>query len=48
MREVLFRGKQVRVYIVSLANHLSVVVNGYVYDTWNCTHKSVGNYWVIY
>ena len=34
-------------YVISLANHLSVVVNGKIYDTWNCSDKCVGNYWVI-
>lgn len=34
-------------YIVSLANHLSVIINGKIYDTWDCSNKSVGNYWVV-
>lgn len=32
-------------FIVSVANHLTVVKNGVIHDTWNCGHKSVGNYW---
>lgn len=32
-------------YIISLAGHLSVVVDGKIYDTWNCGNKCVGNYW---
>lgn len=32
-------------YIIKLAGHLTVVKNKKVYDTWNCTYKSVGNYW---
>ena len=34
-------------YIISLANHLSVVYDGRIYDTWNCSHKSVGNFWKV-
>ncbi len=34
-------------FIVSLANHLTVVIDGKVYDTWNCLHKTVGNYWEV-
>ena len=33
------------IYIVNLANHLTVVEDGIVYDTWDCTRKTVGNYW---
>lgn len=35
------------IYIISLANHLTVVVDGKIYDTWNCSDKSVGNYWEV-
>ncbi len=34
-------------FVVSLANHLTVVIDGLVYDTWNCLHKTVGNYWEV-
>ncbi len=34
-------------YIVNLANRLSCVVDGKIYDTWNCKDKSVGNYWKV-
>jgi len=34
-------------YIVKVANHLTVVKDKDLYDSWNCGHKSVGNYWVI-
>lgn len=34
-------------YVISMANHLSVVIDGKIYDTWNCSDKSVGNYWKI-
>jgi hypothetical protein len=34
-------------YVISLAHHLSVVVDGKIYDTWNCSEKSVGNYWEV-
>ena len=33
-------------YILSLAGHETVVVNGKVNDIWDCTDSSVGNYWV--
>lgn len=43
--------------IISVANHLTVVDDNYDYDsekqleyelvdTWNCSHKCVGNYWI--
>lgn len=35
-------------YIISIAKHLTVVKNKKLYDTWNCSHKCVGNYWIIY
>ena len=34
-------------YIISLANHLSVIVDGKIYDTWNCSVSCVGNYWEV-
>lgn len=34
-------------YIISLANHLSVIVNGKIYDTWDCSKCCVGNYWEV-
>lgn len=33
-------------FVVSVARHLTCVENGTLYDTWNCGHKSVGNYWI--
>lgn len=32
-------------YLLRLANHLTVCVDGKIYDTWNCGYKTVGNYW---
>lgn len=32
-------------YLVSVASHVTVVLNNKVWDTWNCGWKSVGNYW---
>lgn len=32
-------------YVLRLANHLTVCVNGVLYDTWNCGSKTVGKYW---
>ena len=32
-------------FIISVANHLTVVVDGTLIDTWNCSYKSMGNYW---
>lgn len=31
--------------IISMANHLTCAKAGTLIDTWNCSHKSVGNYW---
>lgn len=35
-----------KTYILSMANHLTCVVNNKVWDIWDCTDKCVGNYWV--
>lgn len=32
--------------VVSVANHMTCVGHGNVYDIWNCSYKSVGNFWV--
>lgn len=26
--------------------HIVAIVDGKVWDIWNCTHKSIGNYWI--
>lgn len=36
-----------KVYIISVAKHLTVLGGITLVDTWNCSHKSVGNYWVV-
>ena len=36
-----------KTYIVSIAKHLTVIKNKKLYDTFDCSKKSVGNYWVI-
>ena len=35
------------IYIISVANHLTVVKDKVLLDTWNCSRKSVGNYWKV-
>ena len=32
--------------IIRVANHLSVVSNGFILDTWDCGYKTVGNFWI--
>lgn len=32
--------------IISLPGHLTVIDNYEIVDTWDCSHKKVGNYWV--
>ena len=32
-------------YICGTPGHLTVVVDGHLYDTWNCLDDVVGNYW---
>lgn len=39
--------KDNQIYIIKVANHLTVVKDKNLYDTWNCSRKSVGNYWII-
>lgn len=36
-----------KIYLVRLAGHLTVIKNKNLIDTWNCSYKSVGNYWII-
>ena len=33
--------------VVSVANHLTCVGHGNIYDTWDCGYKSVGNFWLL-
>ena len=32
--------------VISVANHLTCAIKGTLYDTWDCSHKSVGNYYI--
>lgn len=41
-REIARPGKT---YVVSMANHLSVIKDCKVWDIWDCTGKTIGNYW---
>lgn len=34
-------------YIIKVANHVTVVKDKDLYDTWDCGNKSVGNYWIV-
>ena len=34
-----------KVCIVRVAGHLTTTYFGRIYDTWDCGHKAVGNYW---
>ena len=34
-------------YIIKLANHLTCVEKCTLIDTWDCSRKSVGNYWEV-
>lgn len=34
-------------YVINLANHLTCIEKGKLVDTWDCSRKSVGNYWVV-
>lgn len=34
-------------YIISIRNHLTTIINKDLYDIWDCSKKSVGNYWII-
>lgn len=34
-------------YIVSIANHLTVVIDGYYYDKWDCGNKSAYVIWKV-
>lgn len=34
-------------FLVSVANHMTVVFQGKVWDTWDCSNYTVGNYWEI-
>lgn len=36
-----------KTYIISIAKHLTVVKDKKLYDTFDCSKKSVGNYWII-
>lgn len=34
-------------YVLSMACHLTAVVDGVIYDTWNCSKKCVYNAWKV-
>lgn len=34
-------------YIISVANHLTVLDYNTLVDTWDCSRKCMGNYWII-
>ena len=36
-----------QVYLVNLANHLTLVKDNVCCDVWDCTDYTVGNYWVV-
>lgn len=42
-----YLAKENETYIISVANHITVIKNKILYDIWNCKNKSVGNYWII-
>ena len=33
------------IYIISVANHVTVIIDGVLFDTWDCSRKSIGNFW---
>ena len=35
------------IYILRMANHLTVCVGGVIYDTWDCSGKMVYNAWLV-
>ncbi len=35
-----------KIYIISIRKHLTVVKDKNLYDTWNCSSKCMGNYWI--
>lgn len=35
-----------QIYIISIAKHLTVVKDKKLFDTWDCSYKCVGNYWI--
>lgn len=39
--------KENQIYVIRLAGHLTVIKDKKLIDTWNCSYKSVGNYWII-
>lgn len=34
-------------FIVTIANHITVVKDGIILDTCDCSHKCVGNFWKV-
>lgn len=34
-------------YLVRMTRHVTVVKDGYVYDTWDCRGYVSGNYWIV-
>lgn len=36
-----------KTYIIDMANHVTVVSKNVLYDIWDCSNKSVCNYWIV-
>lgn len=34
-------------YVLRTEGHLTAIKDKNLYDTWDCSYKSVGNYWII-
>lgn len=32
--------------VISIAHHLTYAIGHTIYDTWDCSNKAVGNYWI--
>lgn len=39
-------GKDIRIVAHIGGGHIVAIVDGKVWDIWNCTYKTIGNYWV--
>jgi hypothetical protein len=45
-KEFCERARPYENYIANIGgNHIVAIVGGKVHDTWDCTHKCIGNYW---
>lgn len=35
-------------YLITMQNHITCLINGTIFDTWNCSNKKIWNVWRVH